>query len=103
MGFGRVSTLVDQTTIGAVAKYVQVQVSSVGLVGLELGPGVDVCGSCGFDPQRCIELPDSDGLLTAAVKPGAVNVRWSIPPVLPGADFPDPAGGFLQVFGMQAN
>jgi hypothetical protein len=104
-GWGDLSIMIDQTSIGAVTKYVQVQVSSVGLVDLELGlgPDVDVCATCGFDQGACVAtaLPDGPPFSFSVVPPGPVNVRWSVPPVLPGATFPNPAGGWIQVNGTQ--
>lgn len=100
-GLGEISIIVDQTSIGAVTKHVQVQLSSIGTVSVDLGPGVDVCDSCEFDQGSCVASPSTDGAPPfSIVAPGPVNVRWSLPPVLPGAAFPDPAGGWIQVSGM---
>jgi hypothetical protein len=103
-GWGNLSIMVDQTSIGAVAKYVQVQLPGTGPVDLGLGAGVDVCDSCGFDQGTCVATPLSNGppFASSIVPPGPVNVRWSVPPVSAGADFPDPAGGSFQVTGMQS-
>jgi hypothetical protein len=100
-GWGELSIMVDQTSIGAVTKYAQVQLPSIGAVDLGLGSGVDVCDSCGFDQGSCVATPGTDGPPFSVVPPGPVNVRWSVPPVLPGAAFPDPAGSWIQVNGMQ--
>jgi hypothetical protein len=105
-GWGQLSIMVDQTSIGAVTKYVQVQLSSIGSVNLGLVPGMDVCDSCGFDQGSCVASPETGGLpfsSDAIVKPGPVNLRWSVPPVVPGGDFPAPAGGWIQVTGFQVN
>jgi hypothetical protein len=103
-GWGMLSIIVDQTTVGAVTKYAQVQLSSVGLVDLSPDPGVDVCDSCGFDQGSCVTVTNPGGLPFSTVQPGPVNVRWSVPPVLPGAAaFPDPAGGSILVTGRQVN
>src|SRR5262249_20583293 len=100
-GWGELSIIVDQTSIGAVTKYVQVQLSSIGAVALGMGPDVNVCDSCGFDQGACVATDGSLFPLFSIVQPGPVNVRWSVPPVLPGtAAFPDPAGGLVQVTGI---
>jgi hypothetical protein len=103
-GWGELSIIVDQTTVGAVTKYAQVQLASVGLVDLSPSPGVDACGSCAFDQGSCVTIANPGGLPSSIVQPGPVNVRWSVPPVLPGAAaFPYPAGGSIQVTGRQVN
>ena len=45
-GSGQLSIIVDQTTVGAVTKYVQVQVPGIGIA--NPGLNLDVCGSCAF-------------------------------------------------------
>jgi hypothetical protein len=80
-GEGELSIIVDQTTVGAVAKYVQVQVPGVGVA--NLGPNVDVCDSCAFGQGACVPTP-SVNLPYSVVEPGAVNVEWHVPAVAPG-------------------
>ena len=104
-GWGQLSIIVDQASIGAVTKYVQVQLSSLDAVSLGLAPGMDVCDGCGFDQGSCVATPETGGLPFASdaiVRPGPVNLRWSVPPVLPGGELPDPAGGWIQVTGFRA-
>jgi hypothetical protein len=103
-GWGEVSLIVDQASIGAVTKYAQVQLSSSGLANLGLGPDMDVCGECDFIQPSCAVYAAPDGEPYSSysiVHPGAVNLRWNVPPVLPAAAFPDPAGGWIQVIGFQ--
>jgi hypothetical protein len=103
-GWGSLSVIVDQASIGGVTKYAQVQLSSSGIAGAILGltADVDVCNSCGFDQGSCVAtlVQGSVTPLSSVVRPGPVNVRWNVPPVSPGA-FPDPAGTLIEVAGIE--
>jgi hypothetical protein len=108
-GWGRVAIVVDQASIGAVTKYAQVQIAKTGTAvdlgpdAFGLGPGMNVCDSCGFDQGSCVAVPQADGSPPFSdLAPGLVNVRWNVPPVLPDAVVPDPAGSWIQVVGYRA-
>ncbi|HLK90142.1 MAG TPA: hypothetical protein VKZ18_09620 [Polyangia bacterium] len=94
-GSGELSIIVDQSTIGGVAKYVQVQVPGTGLA--SLGPGLGYCSSCAFGDGECVDNDQSVPLVVDAV-PGLFNVQWQVPAILPGGAFPDPAGASIQYF-----
>ena len=101
-GWGALSVMVDQASIGGVTKYAQVQLPSSGVVAADVGlnTDVDVCDSCAFDQGSCVAtaaLMDPLAPLYTRVRPGPVNVRWKVPPVAPGGAFPDPAGAWIQV------
>src|SRR4051812_21057962 len=85
-GWGELSIIVDQTSIGAVTKYVQVQVPTFGVA--NLGPDVDVCDSCAFGQGSCVSISTA-GLPYSTVASGPVNVEWRVPAISPGAVFPD--------------
>jgi hypothetical protein len=93
-GWGELSIIVDQISIGAVTKYVQVDVPGTGVA--NLGPNVDVCDSCAFGQGTCVSTSTA-GVPYADVKPGPVNVQWRVPPSGQTAAFPDPAGGWIQL------
>jgi hypothetical protein len=93
-GPGELSIVVDQTSVGSVFKYVQVQAPGSGVA--YLGPRVDVCDSCDFGRGSCF-LTSVAGVLTSNVATGPVNVRWRVPPIAPDGAFPDPAGGWVQL------
>ncbi|HSY41142.1 MAG TPA: hypothetical protein VLA79_16495, partial [Polyangia bacterium] len=80
-GAGELSIIVDRTTVGAVTKYVQVQVPGVGVA--NLGPDVDVCDSCAFNQGACVPTPTIN-LPYTNVEPGAVNVEWHVPAIAQG-------------------
>ena len=79
---GELSIIVDRTTVGAVTKYVQVQVPGVGIA--NLGPDVDVCDSCAFGQGACVPTTSAGALPYSGVEPGPVNVEWQVPAVAPG-------------------
>jgi hypothetical protein len=90
-GPGELSIIVDRTTVGAVTKYVQVQVPGLGVA--NLGPDVDVCDSCAFDQGACVPtqvrvqpfpLGPSSSLPYSLVGPGPVNLEWHVPAIAPG-------------------
>jgi hypothetical protein len=90
-GEGELSIIVDRTTVGAVTKYVQVQVPGVGVA--NLGPDVDVCASCAFGQGACVptqgraQLSPLGPLISlpySPVEPGPVNVEWHVPAIAPG-------------------
>ena len=76
-GSGELSIIVDQTTVGAVTKYVQVQVAGVGIA--SLGPGG------GRLRQLCVRpgglRSDDLGRPSAVLegRPGPLNVEWHVP------------------------
>ncbi len=80
-GAGELSIIVDRATVGAVTKYVQVQVPGIGIA--NLGPDVDVCDSCAFGQGACVPT-HTIGLPYSEVEPGAVNVAWHVPAIAPG-------------------
>ena len=82
-GSGELSIIVDQTTVGAVTKYVQVQVPGIGIA--NLGPDVDVCDSCAFGQGACIPKSGPGPLLYSNVASGPLNVEWRVPPIVQGA------------------
>jgi hypothetical protein len=92
-GWGQLSIIVDQTSIGAVTKYVQVQLSGIGVA--NLGPDVDVCDSCAFGEGTCVSTPSPGGPYSD-VRSGPVNVQWRVPAIGQTAAFPHPAGGWIQ-------
>ena len=92
-GWGELSIIVDQTSLGAVTKYVQVQMPGIGVA--NLGPDMDVCDSCAFGQGTCVSAPSPGGPYTV-VQPGPVNVQWRVPATGQTAAFPDPAGGWIQ-------
>ena len=92
-GWGELSILVDQASIGGVSEYVQVQVPGRGIA--NLGPAVDVCNSCAFGEGTCVPTSTPGGPYSP-VQPGALNVRWRVPPSGQASAFPDPAGGWIQ-------
>ena len=79
---GVLSMIVDQTTVGAVTKYVQVQVPGIGIA--NLGPDVDVCDSCAFGQGACAPPTPTAGPPYAQVAPGPVNVEWQVPAIVQG-------------------
>lgn len=81
-GAGELSIIVDQTTVGAVTKYVQVQVPGIGIA--NLGPNVDVCDSCAFGQGACVPTP-TIYMPYSEVTAGPVNVEWHVPPITPGS------------------
>ena len=78
---GELSIIVDQTTVGAVTKYVQVQVPGIGIA--NLGPDVDVCDSCAFGQGACVPTP-TIYLPYSDVQPGPVNLEWHVPAIAQG-------------------
>ena len=60
-----------------------------------LGPDVDVCDSCAFGQGTCVPAPSLGGPYSD-VKPGPVNVQWSVPAIGQTAAFPDPAGAWIE-------
>ena len=94
-GSGELSIIVDQSSIGGVAKYAQVQVPSTGSA--SLGPGIGYCSSCEFGNGGCVDNNGSSPLIIGAV-PALFNVRWQVPAILQGGAFPDPAGASIQYF-----
>ena len=81
-GSGELSIIVDQTTVGAVTKYVQVQVPGIGVA--NLGPDVDVCDSCAFGQGACIPKSGPAPLLYSNVASGPLNLEWRVPPIVQG-------------------
>ena len=81
-GSGELSFIVDQTTVGAVTKYVQVQVPGIGIA--NLGPAVDVCDSCAFAQGACIPTSGAGALPYSTVAPGPLNLEWRVPPIVHG-------------------
>jgi len=81
-GEGELSIIVDRTTVGAVTKYVRVQVPGIGIA--NLGPDVDVCDSCAFGQGTCVPTTSTDALPYSDVAPGPVNVEWHVPAIAPG-------------------
>jgi hypothetical protein len=81
-GSGQLSIIVDQTTVGAVTKYVQVQVPGIGIA----NPGLDmeVCGSCAFGQGACIPKSGLGFLRYWNVESGPLNVEWHVPPIVQG-------------------
>ncbi len=92
-GRGELSIIVDQTSLGGVTKYLQVQMPGIGVA--NLGPNVDVCDNCGFGEGACVSTSALGGPYSV-VEPGAVNVQWRVPAIGQSADFPNPAGGWIQ-------
>jgi hypothetical protein len=81
-GAGELSIIVDQTTVGAVTKYVQVQAPGIGIA--NLGPDVDVCDSCAFGQGSCVPTP-TIYMPYSEVAAGPVNVEWHVPAIAPGS------------------
>ena len=81
-GSGELSIIVDQTTVGAVTKYVQVQVPGIGVA--NLGPDVDVCDSCAFGQGACIPIIRARPSLYSNVASGPLNLEWRVPPIVQG-------------------
>ena len=94
-GSGELSIIVDQSSIGGVAKYAQVQVPSTGSA--SLGPGIGYCSSCEFGNGRLRSQQRESPLIIGAV-PALFNVRWQVPAILQGGAFPDPAGASIEYF-----
>jgi hypothetical protein len=81
-GPGELSIIVDQTTTGAVDKYVQVQVPGSGVA--NVGPAVNVCDSCAFGQGACVATSAGGGLGYSRVAAGPLNVQWHLPPIVQG-------------------
>jgi hypothetical protein len=79
---GELSIMVDQTTVGAVTKYVRVQVPGVGIA--NLGRDVDVCDSCSFGQGACVATSTGPATAYSRVAPGPLNVEWHVPPLVKG-------------------
>jgi hypothetical protein len=81
-GAGELSIFVDQTTVGAVSKYVQVEVPAIGLA--TLGSGADFCDSCGGGQGACATTAAGGASGYSQVTPGPLNVEWRVPPLVTG-------------------
>jgi hypothetical protein len=78
-GSGELSIIVDQTSVGSVSKYVQVQVPDTGVA--NLGPAVNACDSCAFGQGACVSTSEAGSLPYLKVAAGPLHLEWRLPPI----------------------